>query len=253
MRRARKARESPGLTPAQVASTLIARSVTVSAGPLLQTLPRWPLTVARSGAGSGLVTSTGGAIDCGPSCSTVVDDGAAITLQATPSQGSRFLGWSGACTGPSAGCTVTVTDTTSVGAEFGPAACASVSASGRVGWWQGSGSTVGVSGPTLSGAVGYGPGFVGDGFVFDGSGSLSSTALPTVTDAITVMAWVRPSSMMRVQSVISRSRAAATLSPSSPSCDDDGGRGGMDHAAHTDFPTGPCGGRLVLASGSMGR
>jgi subtilisin family serine protease len=197
--------ESPALTPAQVASTLVGRSVTVAAGPLLQSLPRWPLTVARSGAGSGLVTSTGGAIDCGPDCSTVVDDGTAITLQATPSQGSRFLGWSGACAGSAAGCTVTVTDATSVGAEFDLAACASVSASGRAGWWPGSWSTAGVSGPTLSGAVGYGPGFVGDGFVFDGSGSLSSTALPTLTDAITVMAWVRPSSMMRVQSVISRS------------------------------------------------
>lgn len=86
-----------------------------------------------------------------------------------------------------------------------------------MGWWQGSGSTVGVSGPTLSGAVGYGPGFVGDGFVFDGSGSLSSTALPTVTDAITVMAWVRPSSMMQVQSMISCSTGPGFTSASDAS------------------------------------
>jgi subtilisin family serine protease len=212
--------DNPTLTPAQVASTLAARAVTVSAGPLLQTTPRWPLTVARSGAGSGRVASTGGtggtggSIDCGPVCSTLVADGTAVTLQATPSQGSSFIGWSGACTGSAVSCTVTLTDAASVGARFDLASCASVSTSGRVGWWQGSGSTAGVSGPTLSGAVGYGPGFVGNGFVFDGSGSLSSTSVPAVTGALTVMAWVRPTSMQLVQSVISRSTGPGFASAS---------------------------------------
>jgi subtilisin family serine protease len=206
--------EQPALTPAQVATTVLGRTVAVAAGPLLQSVPRWPLTATRSGAGSGQVTSTDGSIECGPTCTALVDDGATVTLQATPAQGSSFLGWSGACTGTGASCIVTVTGTTSVGAQFGLASCASVSPSGRVGWWTGSGSTAGVSGPTLSGAVGYGPGFVGNGFVFDGTGSLSSTSMPTVTNAITAMAWVRPSSMLPVQSVISRSTGPGFTSAS---------------------------------------
>ena len=206
--------EQPALTPAQVATTVLGRTVAVAAGPLLQSPPRWPLTVTRSGAGSGQVTSTDGSIECGPTCTAVVDDGAVVTLQATPAQGSSFLGWSGACTGSTAGCTVTVSDATSVGAQFGLASCASVSPSGRVGWWTGSGSTAGVSGPTLSGSVGYGPGFVGNGLEFDGTESLSSTAMPTATNAITVMAWIRPSSMLPVQSVISRSTGPGFTSAS---------------------------------------
>ena len=197
--------ENSALSPAQVASTLMARAVTVAAGPLLQSPPRWSLTVARSGAGSGRVTSTGGTIDCGSVCSATFADGAVVTLQATPAQGSRFLGWSGACTGPNASCAATLADTASVAADFGAASCASVSAAGRVGWWSGTGSTVGVSGPSLMGAVGYGAGFVGNGFVFTGSETLSSAVMPTVTEALTLMAWVKPSSMVPVQAVISRS------------------------------------------------
>jgi hypothetical protein len=124
------------------------------------------------------VTSTGGAIDCGSVCSATFADGAVVSLQATPAQGSRFLGWSGACTGSNVSCTVTLADTASVAADFGTASCASVSSAGRVGWWSGAGSTVGVSGPSLTGAVGYGAGFVGNGFVFTGSETLSSAVMP---------------------------------------------------------------------------
>jgi hypothetical protein len=76
-----------------------------------------------------------------------------------------------------------------VGATFEPATCASVSSSGRLGFWQGSGSAAGGTGPTLTGSVGYGPGFVGNGFVFDGASSLSSVSMGTTTSAVTVMAW----------------------------------------------------------------
>jgi hypothetical protein len=41
-----------------------------------------------------------------------------VTLAASPKKGSRLAGWSGACTGPSATCDVTMDDVKMVGATF---------------------------------------------------------------------------------------------------------------------------------------
>ncbi len=57
------------------------------------------LTVAKSGAGAGLVTSSPAGINCGTSCSASYDYGTVVTLTAAASIGSTFTGWSGACTG----------------------------------------------------------------------------------------------------------------------------------------------------------
>ena len=64
------------------------------------------LTVAKAGSGSGTVTSTPNGIDCGATCAAGFDAGP-ITLTATPSAGSHFAGWSGACSGTGA-CTLTM-------------------------------------------------------------------------------------------------------------------------------------------------
>jgi uncharacterized repeat protein (TIGR02543 family) len=45
-------------------------------------------------------------------------DGTVVTLTATPNDGSRFTGWSGACTGTSPTCTVTMDRDKSVTAGF---------------------------------------------------------------------------------------------------------------------------------------
>ncbi|HEY8212197.1 MAG TPA: choice-of-anchor D domain-containing protein [Myxococcaceae bacterium] len=79
------------------------------------------VTVANSGTGSGTVT--GGAINCGSTCTTQITAAAAagaITLTAAPGQGSVFNGWTGACASqnPSTTCNLTVDADKSTGAAF---------------------------------------------------------------------------------------------------------------------------------------
>ena len=73
------------------------------------------LTVNRGGTGIGTVTSSPAGINCGSTCSTTFNSGAAVTLTATPASGSTFAGWSG--TGCSTG-SVTMTATTTCTATF---------------------------------------------------------------------------------------------------------------------------------------
>ncbi len=55
------------------------------------------VTVALSGNGDGSVTSIPNGIACGGTCQWTYPIGAAVTLRAEAKQGSRFVGWSGAC------------------------------------------------------------------------------------------------------------------------------------------------------------
>jgi endoglucanase len=77
------------------------------------------LTVSKSGAGAGTVTSSPGGINCGSDCSESYTSGTQVNLTATPSAGSTFLGWSGACTGSSSNCTVIMNASKNVTASFG--------------------------------------------------------------------------------------------------------------------------------------
>jgi hypothetical protein len=59
---------------------------------------QYPLTVSfGKSSGTGTVTSDLPGIACPPGCSSSWDPGAQVTLTATPAAGSRFAGWSGAC------------------------------------------------------------------------------------------------------------------------------------------------------------
>ncbi len=79
---------------------------------------QFALSIMRSGAGTGTVTSSVGGINCGSSCSASYDAGSMVTLTASAATGSTFTGWSGgSCTG-TAPCTVTVSAATSVSANF---------------------------------------------------------------------------------------------------------------------------------------
>jgi PKD domain/PASTA domain/Divergent InlB B-repeat domain len=79
--------------------------------------PTQTLTVARSGNGSGTVSSNPSGISCGSTCSHTFATGTSVTLSATPASGSVFSGWSGACAG-NGGCTVTMSQARSVTATF---------------------------------------------------------------------------------------------------------------------------------------
>jgi hypothetical protein len=76
------------------------------------------LSVAKSGSGSGIVTSTPPGINCGGDCSQAYPDGTLVTLTATPAAGSSFSGWSGDCSGSTSSCTVSMSATQSVTATF---------------------------------------------------------------------------------------------------------------------------------------
>ena len=76
------------------------------------------LTVLRSGTGSGTVSSSPAGISCGRSCSAAYAAGTVVTLSVKAASGSRFAGWTGACTGTSSTCTVTMSAARSVTAAF---------------------------------------------------------------------------------------------------------------------------------------
>src|SRR5438128_3900523 len=75
------------------------------------------LTVSKTGAGSGTVTSNPAGISCGATCSAAFAIGTMVTLTAAPAPGSTFTGWSGSCTGTGT-CTVTMSAATTVTATF---------------------------------------------------------------------------------------------------------------------------------------
>ncbi len=76
------------------------------------------LTLAKSGSGSGLVTSSPSGISCGAVCTGNYPTGASVTLAAVPSAGSVFSGWSGGGCSGTGGCSLTLTAATTVTAAF---------------------------------------------------------------------------------------------------------------------------------------
>jgi hypothetical protein len=83
------------------------------------TLSAYTLTVSTSG--SGTVSSSPAGIDCGTDCVESYLSGTSVTLTATPAAGASFAGWSGACSGTAANCTLSLSGSTSVGANFASA------------------------------------------------------------------------------------------------------------------------------------
>jgi hypothetical protein len=83
----------------------------------LEPAPKFKLTVAMTGAGSGTVTSSPAGINCGATCSAEFEEGTLVTLSQSAEAGSEFREWSGACSGKGA-CEVTMSEAKSVNARF---------------------------------------------------------------------------------------------------------------------------------------
>jgi len=91
------------------------------------------LTVKPAGAGSGTIAGTNG-LDCGTTCTTLVDLNAAVTLTAAAAPGSTFHGWTpGPCLGSGPTCTFQIQQNLIVTATFdmatpGPSVAPSIGA-----------------------------------------------------------------------------------------------------------------------------
>jgi hypothetical protein len=79
------------------------------------------LAVGKVGSGEGTVTSSPPGIACGSDCGENYAAGTTVTLTATPSGGSSFTDWSGACTGTGA-CVVSMDEDRNPIATFTSAA-----------------------------------------------------------------------------------------------------------------------------------
>jgi PKD repeat protein len=98
--------------------------------------PQRTLTVVLPGGGSGIVTGSG--ISCSETCTHKYADGESVTLNAAPSPGSIFSGWSGeSCTGTGS-CELTMSADREVTATFTGLRVLTVSLDG-----EGSGSVTG--------------------------------------------------------------------------------------------------------------
>ena len=105
---------SGGCTGTGACTVTVAAAATVNA---TFNLVRHNLTVAKTGAGAGTISSTPAGISCGATCSALFDYNTTVTLTAAPTATSTFTGWAGACTGTGP-CTVTMTAAASVTANF---------------------------------------------------------------------------------------------------------------------------------------
>lgn len=102
--------------------------------------------------GAGKVKGDG--IDCPSTCSATEPLNSAVTLTATPGEGSTFTGWTGECAGSAATtCTFTMTADATVGATFAPAAQLSVTVSGNGSVSGGSGAINCGNGATICSAT----------------------------------------------------------------------------------------------------
>lgn len=93
-----------------------ASSVTAS----FRATPTVSLLVTKVGSGAGVVRADSGGISCGASCGGRFKLGTVVTLTAAPETASYFKGWSGACSGASLSCQLTIGADSAVTAEFAP-------------------------------------------------------------------------------------------------------------------------------------
>lgn len=79
-----------------------------------------------------------------------------------------------------------------------------VEAEDVVGWWEGESNLTATVGPDAVGTVGFGPGLIGGAIAFDGTNTVTVADLPTVTEAVTVEAWIRVTPTHHAQGILTR-------------------------------------------------
>jgi hypothetical protein len=99
-------------------SCTVTMSQARSASAVFTPAPAVQRTLSLTLSGGGKVQSQPVGIDCGSACSASFGDGASVLLTATASAGQRFAGWTGACSGSAATCSLTMSADRSVGASF---------------------------------------------------------------------------------------------------------------------------------------
>jgi hypothetical protein len=77
------------------------------------------LSVVRRGSAIGTVTSQPAGISCGSTCAAGFSSGSQVTLSAAPETGASFVRWSGACSGTTPTCAVTMAGAATATATFG--------------------------------------------------------------------------------------------------------------------------------------
>jgi hypothetical protein len=91
------------------------------------------VSAAKAGSGGGNVDSADRRISCGNKCVAPYAAGSMTTLTAKANSGSTFAGWSGACTGTAATCSVTVIGAKTATATFNTATGGGSGGGGTVG------------------------------------------------------------------------------------------------------------------------
>jgi len=76
------------------------------------------LTVQIAGGGAGTIASSPSGINCGTTCSAKFKSGTSVKLTETAKSGSKFAGWSGACSGTSPTCKLELKAAKSATATF---------------------------------------------------------------------------------------------------------------------------------------
>jgi hypothetical protein len=134
----------PGVNVLTVSARDAAGNTAITAVSVL--LPTVTLSVSKAGNGAGDVTSAPVGIDCGPTCTHAYPSGTRVILNALPTGGSTFAGWSGGgCSGVSS-CSVPLAVSTQVTATFVlPATSVSIDAPAAVTFNSNPSVTVNVS------------------------------------------------------------------------------------------------------------
>lgn len=82
------------------------------------------LHVEKIGAGSGTIESIDGTVACGAACDVELPFDATTVLVATAAKGSRFVEWTGACSGSGSTCPLTLSGALEAHARFEEVTCA---------------------------------------------------------------------------------------------------------------------------------